>query len=264
MNTKLISIAALSGALLLVVSIFTYRSIRQDVAGVSDAIRPVKAIVIPHHDLASALIQNALQKLQVEKAYKTIVVIGPNHYHPDSAMITTSTEATGYEINEDLVGRLTSEISRTEVNTEVIEKEHAMMLSFFYLSEMYPEATFVPVVLSTQYSEEKLEKLSNYLTNINSDDTLYVAAVDFSHESMLDDGLLKNAESISSISSFEYDTILRYEDDHLDSPVSIATVMKVMQRLGTTEWETWHSSHGALLLQDPSLRGTSYVLGAFR
>lgn len=263
MNKKFIGIIA-SVCVLLIASVLIYKSSRQEVAGTSDTVKPIRGVIIPHHDLASSLIQDSMLKLSQEGSYKTVVVLGPNHYHQNSTSVMTSTEAGSFKINKELVQQMASKFPEIEFNTEIIEKEHSMMIPFFYFSETFDEVSFVPIVYSTKYTDEMITNLSQYLSNSMPEDTLFVAAVDFSHESLLKDGISKNSESVGAISTFNYEKVLSFEDDHLDSPVSIASFMHIMENLGATSWETWHDSHGALLLEDPTLRGTSYVIGVFR
>jgi hypothetical protein len=66
------------------------------------------------------------------------------------------------------------------------------------------------------------------------------------------------------MSSFDYQKVLDYHDDHMDSPVAISVLMKTMESLNAKTWETWTSSHGGLITNTPTLNGTSYVVGVFK
>ena len=63
---------------------------------------------------------------------------------------------------------------------------------------------------------------------------------------------------------FDYQTLYRFTDDHLDAPAAVVLLLRAMQHLGTTHWETWDSSHGAILKENSTLQSTSYVVGVFR
>ncbi len=213
----------------------------------------IKGIILPHHDLAKEIFHVSLARLKEAQTPSTIVIYGTNHYFPTGQTFTTSNEV---QIKYNLVNVL--------VDDEKIKKEHSIQTLLPYLNEYFPNVEIIPIIISSQYDMDKLDNMSKFLINTLPKDTLFIASVDFSHNSTVESGLSKNKESIEAISTFDYQKVLDYHDDHMDSPVAISLFMKTMENLNAKTWETWSSSHGGLITNDPTLNGTSYVVGTFK
>ena len=213
----------------------------------------IGGVILPHHELADELFHDSFMRLKEKVNPKTIVVFGTNHYFPLSETFTTTLEA---DIKYNFEGVL--------VDNERIANEHSIQVVSKYIDEYFPEVEIVPIIVSDNLVNfEDIEWVinTNFLDKFSN--PFYIASVDFAHEVSLEEGLAKNDESIKSVANFDYDTILDYEDDHMDSPLSIITLLKVMEKLGFREWDTWHSSHGGLLENQLDYNGTSYVVGVF-
>ena len=63
--------------------------------------------------------------------------------------------------------------------------------------------------------------------------------------------------------TFNYEILRNLDDSYLDAPVPTEVFLKSMQRLGANKWQLLDESHGAMLLEKPQLKGTSYVTGMF-
>lgn len=215
----------------------------------------IKGLILPHHDLAKELFHSSLKKLQSISQPETIVIYGTNHYFPTSQTYTTSTSIKNeFQLSEEILA-----------DDERIQKEHSIQTVAPYLKEYYPNAKIIPIIVSSRYENiEELNTVIEYFISIfGSQRTLYIASVDFAHNVSLDEGMRKNQESIGSISEMNMSEILEYQDDHLDSPLAIITLLLTMKQLEANSWETWYSSHGALITNNLDLNGTSYVIGTF-
>lgn len=213
----------------------------------------IKGVVLPHHDLAQELLHASFERLQKVIDPSTIVIYGTNHYYPESMTFTTTEEVEKeYKIPNVLT------------DNQKIAKEHSIQTLIPYLDKYFPKSKVIPIIVSSTYNFDDLEKRTNYLVSSLPKDTLFIASVDFSHNKTLSEGLLKNNESIKAISNFDYKTILDFKDDHIDSPVAISSFLLTMEKLKTVTWETWYSNHASLLLNKPDLQGTSYVIGVFK
>ncbi len=213
----------------------------------------VRGIILPHHDLAKPIFHESLSKFKKEDIPSTIVLYGTNHYFPVGPTFTTTKEVKDRH-----------KLDEVFVDDDMISKEHSIQTPSPYLKEYFPDVEIIPIIIGTEYDFYKIDTLSKYLIGVLPKDTLYIASVDFSHNSTVLGGLSKNNESVDAIANFNYQKILSYQDDHMDSPVAIVTFMKTMENLNAKTWETWISSHGGLITNNPLLNGTSYVVGAFR
>jgi AmmeMemoRadiSam system protein B len=122
----------------------------------------------------------------------------------------------------------------------------------------------VPILFSPFYTPEKLVGLAEFLSEHMPKKTLFVASVDFSHQNLYSKAMENNLESIEAISQFDFQKVQAFDDNHMDSPAAMATLLHIMQERKTTNWETWESLHGAEILDHPQLQGTSYVVGVFK
>jgi len=214
----------------------------------------IRGLILPHHELAKELLHSSFKRVKESFNPDVIVIFGANHYFPEGETFTTTEEIKNEFKLESVLG-----------DDKRIQNEHSIQTLVPYLTEYFPDAKLIPVIVSENYLS--LKNLNNFVTifikNFKVEKTLFIASVDFAHNVSLEEGLNKNKESINNISNFNYVEILKYKDDHMDSPASIATLLLIMQELGAHNWETWYSSHGALITNKLDLSGTSYVIGSF-
>ena len=231
---------------------------------VSPKNKAIKGLVIPHHQLAGEFITKSIEVLhQNANDYEIIVVLGPNHFHPESYTLTSSATLKNVATDSEFIKNTTITFPKTLVDQDIVEAEHGVMVAVNHLRQYFPGAKFVPFVISPYYTEESLREIANFLSQNLPTNTLYVASVDFSHNLLADESLLNNIESIKTIQSFDFTKLFEFKDTYMDSPASIALVMMVMQNLKKTNWMTINSLHSGLLLSDPTIQGTSYVTGIF-
>ncbi|MCX7928666.1 MAG: AmmeMemoRadiSam system protein B [Patescibacteria group bacterium] len=124
------------------------------------------------------------------------------------------------------------------VNSRIIEIEHSITVPVIYLREYFPNARIIPLIVSANFRKPDIDKYAKCFANIFPYDTVYIAAVDFSHGTSFEEGMTKNEESIKIISEFNYQKLYGLKDDHLDSPSAIGLLLKTMQSLNSTNWET--------------------------
>lgn len=239
----------------------------QKVAGLSTTSQPgeeIKGLIIPHHELASEFISGALIKVSQSKKPSHVVVFAPNHFNPGSYTFGTTIEMSEFNISYEVIEKFKEEFPETVIDKKLIEDEHGVTIPMRYLVNYFPETRFVPMIFSPFYNEKELEEAADFLTNLLPPDTLYILALDFSHNTTLEEAMARNEESINAIKEFDYSRILEFEDDNLDSPVATIVFLKTMSKLNALHFEVWNNSHAALIRNDPALQGTSYVIGVFR
>jgi AmmeMemoRadiSam system protein B len=237
-------------------------------------------VVLPHHALARELIDESYQRIQQEQTVSTVVILGPNHFHPEVGRVVTARSIENVIVADTIVEQLLAEFPEIIEDQPMIENEHAIMIQLPYIAQYFPNARIVPLIFSPSYDPDELDELALTLNNMLSSDTLIIASIDFSHESGIEEGLDKNDETIRVMQAFDYQTLYTFADDHLDAPVAMAVFLKLMEKrdektekqknrktkeqMRTVVWETWHTTHAGIILNDPRTRGTSYVIGVFR
>lgn len=223
----------------------------------------VRGIVLPHHNLATELFNDSYAKLAKTLSPKLIVILGTNHYLENSPTVITTNTFPDASLDQDIANRFITKFPDVLVNETAITNDHSIMVQIPYIHQYFPNAKVFPMIISAQFTEGSLTQKAQFLSTLPQD-TLFIASVDFAHNVGLTEGLSKNKESIQTISQFDYKTLYTYYDDHLDSPIAISLFLHVMSEIGANSWNTWFSSHSAILKNDPSIQGTSYVVGTFQ
>lgn len=243
-----------------IVAVDLFRQSQQRVKGIQTE-KMVQGIVLPHHGFAREVLVDSYGRLNDEQ-YDLVVVIGPNHFYQEFGEVITSDSESGINVPESLGRKIVEGIDGVKVNNEVVEGEHSIGIHTQYLDEYFPDAEILPIVVPPSPDEEDIESLVNILSEFPAK-TLFIASVDFAHDMTYLEALENDKESINAIRSFDYDMINTFDDQHMDSPKSIVVLLKIMQKLNATDFHVLHDTHGALLIDDPTLKGTSYVVGVF-
>ena len=239
-------------------------NVKKQVAGITTSSndRKISGIILPHHNLAKEYISASLERISKNQQFSTIVIIGPNHFEPQATEFISSSSVFDYPLQQEFIYKLTA-LGKIVLNQNTIEKEHSIMIPLSYLKFYFPETKFVPLIVPPYFERGEISQIAVFLSNSLPQDTLFVASVDFSHNTMLLEATAKNKETENVIKKFDFETLYQYKDDHLDSPASIGLLLSTMQRLGATNWELWYDSHGSLIEDEFTLQGTSYLIGVF-
>lgn len=252
----IISILAAAG-------LFRFKQLKSKIKGIrtENVKQTVRGIILPHHDFAREILINSYQRVDSE-SYQLIVLIGPNHFYPDIKEIITADSQTEMKISENLVEKITKEINSVEIDNQLVENEHSIGIQKKYINEYLPNAKVLPLVVPPSPYQDDFQTLINKLSN-SSSNTLFMASVDFAHDLTYIEALENNKEAIKAISNFDYETINAFDDKHCDSPRAISLLMKIMQKLNAVNFHVLYDTHGAILVDNPNLPGTSYVVGTF-
>jgi AmmeMemoRadiSam system protein B len=233
------------------------------IAGISTQTSQIHGLILPHHDLARELIITAATEVKSQASPETIVVLSPNHFVPEGPSALTATSLLDFPLDESVIENLLKSGSLVP-DESALSLEHGLLIPISYLSQAFPQARFVPVMISPlNYSPPKIHSLATALAQTSPPNTLFVLSTDFSHDTQLQVALTNNQTTIHLLETFNVPTLLTLSDSHLDAPVAAAIFLKIMQYKNATHWQTYASTHGALLTGDPLLQGTSYVTGTF-
>lgn len=222
----------------------------------------VRGIILPHHELAKEFIISSLETISQNQNFSYIVLIGTNHYQPESSQFISSISLHDAPIAEEIVYKL-EDSQEIILDSEAVKNDHSITTSLPYLKYYFPQAMFIPILAPAHFDDRDIVNLSATLKEYLPENTLYVASVDFSHGKMVLEAMEKNRETENAIKNFDYRKIYTFKDDHLDSPSSIGLLLQTMQQLGATKWQVWYDSHGAFIEDNYSLQGTSYLVGVF-
>ena len=237
------------------------------VAGVSTETETnaiVQGLVVPHHELASPLIIQAIDEISKHNnTYSSIIIFGPNHTGTQEQPITTNTSLANLQIEETVIKKAISELDFVYEDPEYMEYEHSLIIPGQHIAEKFPEAKILPFAISPLLSDEMVDEFVQWLNQNVKGNSLAVLSVDFSHNNSLDTALDSHQTSKEVLRNFDYPLLKTLDDNFLDAPIPATVFLKTMQSQRATNFTLLEESHGALLLNKPDLKGTSYITGFF-
>lgn len=190
--------------------------------------KSVTGLIAPHHDLAANYTAELFQKIG-ERNIKTVIVVGPNHTNSGVGNIITGLvtyNCLNNQINSDteLVTKLIQDkIADSDISR--LSTEHSIYNVTPYINYYFPEAKIVPIILSGRVTKTQAKQLGEYLANYLNDETIIIGSVDFSHYLSTQEANVNDAVSKRAILSRDYIKIFSLNNDYLDSPATLVTVL---------------------------------------
>lgn len=217
--------------------------------------------IIPHHLFPGFILTDFFSRLSVQKP-KTIILIGPNHYEKGSFRVLTSlyswdTPFGKVEPEDSIINELTFK-NIVRVDEEVLPNDHAVAGIMPFIKYYLPNIKVVPILISGYTTQKEVEILASNLKDFMSEATVLVAPVDFSHYLTNDQAKEKDKVTLEVIENYDYRQLFTLNNDYLDSPPSIAALLMVMQKLGTTKMDLLHHTNSGELQKDNYIETTSY------
>lgn len=217
--------------------------------------------ITPHHLAVSFILADFYNRLSWQKP-TTIILLGPNHYEKGNFKALTSlygweTPFGIVEPDEVIINTLVKRnLVRVDENT--LPNDHAVAGSMSFIKYYIPEAKVVSILLSGSMNKEESEILADNLKEFVKGDTVIVAPVDFSHYLTNKQAQEKDKITLQVMKDFDYRQLFLMNNDYLDSPPSIGTVLMVMQKLGTTNMDLLYHSNSGEIQKNDYIQTTSY------
>ena len=202
--------------------------------------------VLPHDILAKDLVDDFLSKLNYlpEKIY----LIGPNHFEVgNSVVITNQNSETNNLLNFDFI----------KSNNEVISKEHSITVFQNILSVKYPQTKIIPLIISANTSLSNIDSLVDYLSKNNTDSTLFICSVDFSHYKSLTEANIFDQQTLDFIKQKKYSKIYKLNNDYIDSPKSLIIFLKTLDKIGKNKLTVFNHSNSSVINDDVTSSSTT-------
>lgn len=227
----------------------------------------VNGCIVPHHLVAKDLIHEVFQNVSKNR-YKTVVLIGPDHESTNRGKVFTTLSSwqtptgileTDGELTEELM-----KLSFVKENDDKLTIEHSTSTIIPFINYYLKDVKVVTLVLTKQVKLSDVEALADALyDNINSDETLFIASVDFSHYLSLEEADKMDLISMDAIQNKNIQKIMSFTNDNLDSPISIVTMLKIMDKTGTSKKIALNRSNSELILKRKFDETTSYITYLF-
>lgn len=219
-----------------------------------------KAIIVPHHLVASKSIALGIKNL-ASSTPKIVIVISPDHYARCPKLLCTSkgsyqTFFGDVSIDENTVKDL--EKSNLVSSSELFKEEHGVYTIVPYIKHYLPEAKIVPIAISqnTRGSEESRAEVLKLLRPLLSrKDVALVISSDFSHYLPLAETKQKDSKTQSSFCSGNSSEILNLENpSQSDCPLCLWVLEQEAEKLGFWNPALLAHTNSAELMHDTSAK----------
>ena len=217
--------------------------------------------IIPHHLLSSCLIADFFARISPQQP-ETIILIGPNHHEAGDFRVITSNG--GWQTQFGMIfpqKLLVDEIENQNlagIDDTVLENEHSVSGIMDYIHYYLPETQVVPLILSGKLDFAEITRLADFLKEKISEKTILVSSVDFSHYLSVAEADKKDELTIEFMKSHDYESLLRLNNDHFDSPPAIVTQLLTMSMIGAPEFDIISHTNSGIILKNPYTETTSH------
>lgn len=217
----------------------------------------VIGIIMPHHDLASELIEDAWQ-LALEAAPampELIVLIGPDHPGlADHPLIWTEGMSASLQISISL---LAQDWIESGVGGEALVADHSIESPLKFLPEEAREIPLLALTVPRGLDSERTSRIIDEIQTLSEDkQLLVVGSVDFSHGLSSEDAKGKDQESWFWIQNREMEAIKNAGNEYFDSPEAIEILLRCLEG----EPEQMIRSDSSDFGWSKTLPGTSYQI----
>ena len=185
----------------------------------------VVAAISPHHLFVKDRIAS-LFELLAKYDYDQVIMIGPDHLNDAGYEIVTSRTnwTTPYgELKAD------SEFTDKLLQTDFVDLSERGMAEEFAISGLvpfvkksWPKVEFVPIIVSSNVGKDKLDQLIDFIQKNKSQNSLFIASVDFSHYASPDEAEKEDEISNLVIKNLE---LVKALTAPVDSPASIYVIL---------------------------------------
>jgi hypothetical protein len=226
-----------------------------------------RGLLLPHDWVGGAFITTPLRDLAASRNVRRVLLIGPNHINAGGAAVLTSdlpweTPFGRAEADRAAVAALAAS-ALVRLEPEVLTYEHSVAGIVPAVRRYLPEAKVVPLVLRGGLTAGEVRRLADALAPLVDEGTVIVAAVDFSHGLPVPAARQRDGETLALLRASDWAPLLRWGNEHLDSPASVAVLMETVRRLGATRFELRANSSSGEVSGDFASPVTSYIVGYF-
>ncbi len=191
--------------------------------------------IVSHHDLNSDMIASFFSELSARRTVKTFIILGPNHANrgaPASGGCLRWTTPLGAVDSDCTTLTALTASGLVARDDNVLRDDHAVLTLLPFIRYYFPEAKVVPVLLTSEMTPKRSEQLALGLSAYAPADAFVLASLDFSHYLPIEQAQEKDIATLAAIQSRDYGAIARFDNDYVDSPWALITLMRAMERAG--------------------------------
>ena len=226
--------------------------------------KDIKAIIVPHHLVAKDLIAENFNQVKTDKAL-TVFLMSPNHFRAGSGSLISSEYSwqTPYGILEpdlDMINLLKTE-QVVSIDEKPFLNEHGISGIVPFIKRSLPNAKIVPIITKDIAKESDLQNFIKTLSNNLPKKYLFVASLDFCHNTDSDLCYRNDEKSLDIIQKFDY---ANFSEVDVDSPKTLKMIMGILEKAGYKNFELLTNTNSTKILNNPDLEEVvSYITGYF-
>jgi len=203
----------------------------------------IKAAVVSHHLLAHQYIEQMFVLL-AKQDIDRLVILGPNHFELGRGKIlSTDQMMNGISVDEQIVRNLAVG-SQLEIDVQVLAEEHSIISLLDFVKSYLIDVQIVPIIFSNTLNLVEIENFSQQLfeqideldqSNGFNKKTVVLASIDFSHYLNSAQAQEKDKVTYQAIINHDYKQIMKMNNDYLDSPPAMVTLLKLTKLLNQSQ-----------------------------
>ncbi len=225
----------------------------------------IKGVIVPHHLLASHIIADTLHEI-LRPEIKKVIIIGPDHWEKNSGSISTSdydweTPFGNIISNNDIINSLNN-ADYINIESNVLKNEHSIGGLIPFISYYSSDIEIVPLVISQKITEEEIDDIVERLYELSQDESVaIVVSVDFSHYLTSTEAERNDKISLQVIENKDYDELLGFNNDYVDSPQSLVIFLKTLDHLEMDNLKVLHNTTSGKMMNDESIKEVTSYFG---
>lgn len=194
------------------------------VAGPCSVPRAEPLLILPHYIPAHARTERALAAWKACSSMsevKRVIVVSPDHHHRLTTGLATLA-ADGYDTPLGTIStdsNLQAKFAEKGISaqTDLFYAEHGAGAFPVFIKQFFPEATFTPLVISAQATQQQVRTAADILhAELAASSTLVIVTADFSHYLSQDLSDRKDQETLAAISKRDASFLWGARDNHSD------------------------------------------------
>lgn len=236
----------------------------QSVAGLSSESKPYQSFVITHHLLASEYIAKMFSAV-AQRDINKIIIVGPNHENIGTKSLATTkaswqTAFGNVETSSSLLDNFISSFN-TNSDSSIFANEHSVGVIVPYVKYYFPQATILPIAISSYVQPEEILSLSKWLSTNVDNQTLVVFSIDFSHYLNKNQADSNDLYTEQLILNRDIGKIWTLNNDYVDSPGVLATALSLANINNLTTEIVAHGNSTDFLVEKESSTTSYFIIG---
>ncbi|MGI6782844.1 MAG: AmmeMemoRadiSam system protein B [Aminivibrio sp.] len=227
-------------------------------AGTARASPPVRGGIVPHHDIAADMIEEFYRRAGSEEASR-VWIFSPDHFRraktfapfcPDDWQTPLRTMKADGDAS-----RILAKLSVSGPDGALFQKEHGITVHIPYIAEHFPNATVMPMTVSSNTPDLALLELKKAILKAAGEGDVFILSMDLSHYKTPEAMAGEDEKTLPVLTGLSHG---RTGEIDVDARRAAALLLMIMKDLGVKEGTVIRRSDTSEILGRRVESGTSY------